>query len=439
MKLYFCLLLTVSFLQQTLINTKTKNSKLVGVVEIIRHGARTPMTYMENSAKLYFGSRKAQLTINGLRQHILSGRWLRRRYVHGEVSKLFERDVSKINSREVQVISSPLQRTIFSSTGHINGLFPRAIIRLNFHDRNQIKTNDIPPIKGFKIDPRDGKEITINVISKERDFVFHADKCLSNNSTKTVFQEMKRKKIFNVTREERKYAVEDIMKQYEHFLNDKINKVEKRFKNKGNEIRKNIKKFKQYSKLHLKKLISWLRPFRYHTIFPQLLQPKTVAIMKKQILNRWYEPRLIDSPSLKYSTSYIFNKMHKLFTLKSKNLGRRKMIIFTGHDTNIVNALTNLLSPKYLLSRIKKAPKDRKDYKFLVPPLASNLLFELYKKNLKNEFYVKILYNGEYINENFIKKLRVKKNKINFFDFMRLINSRILPDTKQLKCGFKFK
>ena len=437
MKYYICLFLLI--LISNLIETaELENSKIVAVVEIIRHGARTPMTYLENSAKLYFGSRKAQLTINGLRQQILSGRWLRRRYVLGKEPMLFNKNHSKFNPQEVEVISSPLQRTIFSSTGHINGLFPNAIIRLKFHDRKQIKTNDIPPIKNFKIDPRDGKEVTINVISKEKDYVFHADKCKSPTSKKkNIFNEMKKTKLFNISQKEREFAINDIMKNYEKILEDKIKKVEKKDKIMGQKIKKRIQKVKETThKVHLKKLISWLRPFKYHTNLNKSLNKNTLKTMKQQILNRWYRPRLIDTPALKYTSSYIFKAIHTLFSNKVANKKeKRKMIIFTGHDTNLVNALTNLLNPVYMRKRILKADTNQADYEFCVPPLASNILFELHKKKGKNDHFIKIIYNGLEINSNFIKPIKLNNKQLDYNDFMALIKSRLIKGTTKLICG----
>ena len=418
-----------------------RKSQVVAVVEIIRHGARTPMTFKEHSAKLYFGSRIAQLTINGLRQHILAGRWLRKRYVYGEVSRLFDPDIAKLNVTEIEVISSPLQRTIFSSTGHINGLFPKAITRLSFQDRHQIRTNDVPPILGYKADPRDGKEITIKVISKEKDFVFHADKCEREESNgKNIFQEMNKTSLFNVTVSERESALNDIMTQYEKILKDKIEKVQKKDEKEGTKIKKELEKVKEYSKLHLKKLISWLRPFRYHTNIPQLLKPSTEVTMKKQILNRWYEPRLFDSEALKYTSSYIFREIYNLFYGKYRQTDKRKMLIFTGHDTNIVNALANLLETKFLRKKIFTAPTNNENYKFLVPPLASSLLFELHKVHAKKDYFVKIIYNGQYLTKNFKRFVQVKNfNELKFRDFMSLLKSRTVTAVDELKCGQPFK
>ena len=181
----------------------------------------------------------------------------------------------------------------------------------------------------------------------------------------------------------------------------------------GQKIKKRIQKVKETThKVHLKKLISWLRPFKYHTNLNKSLNKNTLKTMKQQILNRWYRPRLIDTPALKYTSSYIFKAIHTLFSNKVANKKeKRKMIIFTGHDTNLVNALTNLLNPVYMRKRILKADTNQADYEFCVPPLASNILFELHKKKGKNDHFIKIIYNGLEINSNFIKPIKLNNKQ----------------------------
>ena len=431
MKFYLALFIIFLFVNVKSSNS-IENSTVKAVVEIMRHGARTPLTYLENSAKLYFGSRKAQLTINGLRQHILLGRWLRRRYFHAKETKLFSKKL--FNPNEIQVFSSPLQRTIFSATGHINGLFPKSIIRIKYHGLKQIKTNDVPPIKNFKLDSRDGKEVIINVINRQKDYVFHADKCRrASSKVKNIFREMKKTKLFKITEKERELAINDIMKKYEKLLSDKIKNHGKHEK-KTMPINKKIHKVLS-TRLQLKKLLAWLRPFKYHTNFSKLLEKNTSNTMKKHILKRWYGSRLVDTPALKQVTSYIFKEIHKLFSRKVTNKEQRKMIIFTGHDTNIVNTLTNLLDHSYLKKKILNSLTNDKYYKFLVPPLASSIIFELHKMKGKKEYFIKVLYNGEEINKNFIRPVKVKNNRLDYDDFMALLFSRIIKGTKNLICG----
>ena len=64
--------------------------ELIASVEIFRHGARAPTVKYSENKNLYFGAKRSQLTINGFRQHILLGRWIRRRYIHGDVDDLLE-------------------------------------------------------------------------------------------------------------------------------------------------------------------------------------------------------------------------------------------------------------------------------------------------------------------------------------------------------------
>src|SRR5574343_1367620 len=87
-------------------------SKLIGVVQINRHGARTPLKYREETEAMFFNSGLGQLTINGLRQHELLGRWIGERYMYntnGDFNILKEDH----DPNQIHIRSSPIQRTIF--------------------------------------------------------------------------------------------------------------------------------------------------------------------------------------------------------------------------------------------------------------------------------------------------------------------------------------
>lgn len=60
------------------------------VVEISRHGARSPITQQFNVTQTYWPMGLGMLTEVGQRQHYLLGREFRRRYVEGGVYKLLD-------------------------------------------------------------------------------------------------------------------------------------------------------------------------------------------------------------------------------------------------------------------------------------------------------------------------------------------------------------
>jgi len=67
--------------------------------------------------------------------------------------------------------------------------------------------------------------------------------------------------------------------------------------------------------------------------------------------------------------------------------------VFSGHDTNIINILTNLLSNKWMKENVKV-----KNYKMLIAPYAANLIFELV--NAENDAFVRIIYLGKILKAN---------------------------------------
>jgi hypothetical protein len=185
---YLFILCTISnvsslFLKQKNIvtNTNQTNLSVIGVFEIIRHGARTPLQKGDTS-NFYIGTMRSQLTINGFRQHLLLGRWIRDRYIEGKQYKLFKKDFDELDLSSIEIISSHRQRSIFSSASHLLGMFPNAIIKLNLEGHIEIRNDDVPPIKNFEYDPRDGREVTINVLNGRRDNMFKAAYCKKEKS-----------------------------------------------------------------------------------------------------------------------------------------------------------------------------------------------------------------------------------------------------------------
>ena len=91
------------------------SSKLVSVVEINRHGARTAENFPEKPLQQFFGLSE-KLTHNGYRQHQILGKYMRERYIKtGFIDEEY-------TPKDFEIISTPSQRTIFSADGFISGL-----------------------------------------------------------------------------------------------------------------------------------------------------------------------------------------------------------------------------------------------------------------------------------------------------------------------------
>ena len=97
--------------------TGTLASKLVGVIEVCRHGARSPWDLLPWNQKYW--SEVGQLTSVGMRQHWLIGYEFRRRYIVNErlIPPFY-------NSSNVYLRSTDYHRTIQSAESQLQGLFP---------------------------------------------------------------------------------------------------------------------------------------------------------------------------------------------------------------------------------------------------------------------------------------------------------------------------
>jgi len=168
--------------------------------------------------------------------------------------------------------------------------------------------------------------------------------------------------------------------------------------------------------------------------FPEL-KKETIINMKKSMLNKYYNQRLINNDINKFSVSKMFREVITLFESAIAGKNKVKFVIFSGHDDNIMNILSNLLDKNYLRKKIYNSVVDEEDYKFLVPRLAASILIELIEE--KGKFYIRILYNGERIDSNFATTVRYNQNLelLNYADITKLIRSRIDNNVDKLECS----
>jgi hypothetical protein len=400
--------------------------KVVGIVEIFRHGARAPHTEFSNTKKLYFGSRRTQLTINGFRQHILLGRWLRRRYVFGDIYKLFDENHFS-SKKDIVIYSSPTQRTIFSVAAHILGLFPQITVKLDFYDHDEIKTNDIPPIFKFKEKNKDN-EILINVINPNKNSLFKALRCRRPGGSRILYEEVEKKDIYEIGFNEMKLAVNDILKNYGDF-----------YKNKDFE-RKYLTKQNKYSAQTLNNLGDVLRQYNYHNQldFSDLkLSDLSINTLKKNRMNYFYNHRLEESKYKKLYVSRMFRMISDYLEKIIKGKGHEKMLIFSGHDSNVSDVIGNLMSPQFLRETIFKGLKSEAAYNFIVPPLASSILIEIIQEvGHDDDYFIRFYYDGEEITKNFMNNIDYNDDlgALDFHQFKDLLISRIDEDYTKLKC-----
>jgi len=128
--------------------------------------------------------------------------------------------------------------------------------------------------------------------------------------------------------------------------------------------------------------------------------PKEVReIFSKWWVNYNYFIRFKNKDMNKLINSQFFDEIFKMFDSKTGN-GERKLhflnntqleyddlrlAVFSGHDTNILASLNNLIKEEILNSLLKN-PID--NYNFLIPKFSSSLEFHLIKK--ANIYYEKL-------------------------------------------------
>jgi len=209
------------------------------------------------------------------------------------------------------------------------------------------------------------------------------------------------------------------------------------YKHYGNYFRNlNLKKNKFTSKT-ISLMDRFLTPYK-HLIGKDLdLLDPTQETMKRVFLNRQYGFKMNESKTKRLLISKILNKMSKLFNDKVSNKANPiKLLILSGHDTNIIDVIVNLFDKEFIKGKIINALKNEDDFNFLLPPLASSFIFELIKVDEDKEFYVRLVYNGVEITKGFNKPVRInqKYNLLNYQDFNHLLQSRIHCDYKLLEC-----
>ena len=138
-----------SFLLIFLIKTEADTApkpEVKMIINLFRHGARTPTKMRPEFGKFFTTSEPGKLTQNGFRQMVMLGKVLRDLYVNNK-SPEFEKfiELEKINEQFL-LISSPYPRAIESGIAYSLGLFPEYLYKI--YDVNNLlqEDNPIPPI-----------------------------------------------------------------------------------------------------------------------------------------------------------------------------------------------------------------------------------------------------------------------------------------------------
>lgn len=401
---YLCVLLLIPFVY----------NGLIGVVQINRHGARAPSNFPGLSSKILYGSSNYQLTINGYKQHEILGQWVAERYMQYDYTLLSEH----YNPEEILFKASPEERTIFSGTAFIKGMFPKSNIFPIFTNHTQMRADNSPPLKNYKMRVRH-QDIPIIVLDPKNDKIFHSQHCRINTLSQTSLKStLEHQNFYNISMDEVTDALNEIRHQVPSLFKDK--RIE--------DI---------YTMEFFSALTAFIIPIQFHTDNKYLqLSSETNALVEKFQLQKVYGLRMIDSETNKMVNSAIFDEILNYFETFIQG-GQLKFVLYSGHDTNIIGMIVNLLSKETILEMIQN---HNEYFNFLQPNFASSFIFELHKfvngDNTEKHF-VRILYNNEILNEGFAAGIKYNEslNGIEYDSLKSFLNSRINSDYQHLACG----
>jgi len=353
------------------------NLKFVSV--FFRHGARTPLASLHEFEKeISWDYGYGELTPSGHRQLHLFGYMLRKYYIEG--LNLLSRNY---NESEIYARSTDYHRTIMSTRSVLLGLYPDTLPKIS---ETQLKdeNNWMPPIKLTIADSvkygtnNSGLPYDIPVIPVQN-YIWNQDRLLKMPSCK----------LYMAYRSQYYYS--------EKFVNT-CNKYNSSFQEGCKLFDVDCSKVNHFDTFNY---VDYMISAEY--------DGKAEILTKRQELlsqlNKFYTDMLLEEVTFKPIMSNIVlhefsNVMNQYFTdiLEHKNIV--KLALFGTHDDNILAYLYALGIPREKYEIIK---------------YASHIIFEVWKKDQIEEYYVNIIYNGEKIFEKlelkeFIKNLNNKGN-----------------------------
>jgi hypothetical protein len=424
--------LSISHILLRYIPIENSETKVVMIISLLRHGARTPSKLRPEFLTYFSSTQTGKLTLNGFRQMILLGKVHRSEYFEN-THHMFKDFINKNKIKEqFLLISSPYQRAVESGIGYVTGLLPELLFKI--HDVNNLIDNEeniLPPI----INTKDNNETStytnnlFNIIveSSHRDVIFHSRKCLF---PETVYKNNEDKHIND--------------KQFNYLTTDEKKIVYEFYKDHFNITLKEID-FEEFTDKLARSLYTAVRCINanYNSGDKIKIPGNVEKILKKLFAYYLFIIRtdndeitkITSSPFLDHILNFfdhkISNSENKLefYELGKFNYTDLKLVTYSGHDYNFVGLIKNLLNIQTILEYIENIDIY---HKFLIIPFASNLDFHLIKSS--GDYYVKIFLNGEEIFERLRsykqgEEIIYEKNRgIPYKIFKKILQSRIFKN-----------
>ena len=420
MKLFFFIFILLYSL-----NYHSNSYKVVMIVNLVRHGARTPSKF-HSELDNYFpkGKDLGNLTAVGFRQMVMLGKVLRSQYLENsspEFKGLF--DINKAQDQFL-LISSPYPRSVESAVGYTLGLLPECNYKIfdSVEDKFQ-EDNSLPPM--IKDHPEDIQDLTKNnfnfiIENDERDILFHSRRC---KFPEHIYKSEENLKNNNFLNDEEKLIVYNFFKI--HF-NETLSSVD----------------YHNFTDKLARYLYSIVRSINHNFKHKTIEIPQDVHTILKRLFAQFLFFKRTDNENITKITSSPFlehlihffdhkvkNKKSKLdfYELSNFNYTDLKFVSYSGHDYNFVGLIKNLLGINTVLHYIDNIDLYEK---LLIIPFASTIDFHLIKDEI-GKFYVKIYLNGEELFERLQSymeghEILYDKDKgIPYAVFKKIIRSRI--------------
>jgi hypothetical protein len=423
------LLFVLMFTGHRMSNTsQDENEKVVMIVNLLRHGARTPSKHRPEYDKYFDKMVPGKLTHNGFRQMVLLGKAIRKLYVESKLVSFNNFIDSDKVEEQFLLMSSPSPRAIESALGYSLGLFPEYSPKV--HDRsNPLYDHDpAPPLLKSKLEELlsvSNKTYNMIVEQKDKDVLFHSRRC---GFPEHIYNPINHKRHISadnriVSNEERKLLHSFLSIHFNITLKDTTH----------NDLSDKL----------ARSLYTGVRCINAQTN-GKIHLPKPVKVILKKLFTHYLFMKRTDHEEItKITSSPFLDHLLQFFDHKVNNITERldfyelgrfnyrnlRLVSYSGHDYNFVGLIKNLIH----LETISHYIENIEIYeKLILIPFASTIDFVLVKYS--KEYYVKIFLNGEEIFE------KIRSHKLNeeiiyekgrgipYETFRKIIDGRIFKD-----------
>mmetsp|Transcript_25240 Transcript_25240/g.29109 ORF Transcript_25240/g.29109 Transcript_25240/m.29109 type:complete len:391 (+) Transcript_25240:8-1180(+) len=351
--------------------SENDDKQLILLVELTRHGARSPIGSPDQLLNTTWNIGKGQLTRSGERQHYLQGVRMRKKYID---QAKFLPDV--FNPQNFYIMSTDYNRTIMSAFAQMQGLYPLGKGG-SFVDSKR-RDSSVPP---FTITDQAKSIIASNDVlpNKYVPYPIHVAE-LSTDNFLRGYDESK----CLIIRKYKKDSLEEANARSKEELSTLYDELFTKFKVPKEKL--NLVDAEMYIDTYVMAKFEGMKFEKDLSVVAQnLVRTYYKYLYYDGIFGNPQTARLSANNFLRYLNENIKAKVEAFkgnatATEFHKNI---KHIYFSAHDTTLAG----------FLSAIGQAEKQ-----VSLPPLASLILIEVYKREEK--FYLNWNYNGEYLNIN---------------------------------------